>query len=364
MKRFISTFFIIVVLSMISIPFNTYAEDISNAESEYNEQLNDIMQQFDIELDASEIDSISISQIVERVVDHVGISKYSILKFLSKIIIVIVITVVLKSAGNSIINNTNDIYDSVCALTSAAVIAPELSKVFNDSIDAVRLIGSFISIFIPVYAGITAVSGGAVTAGVYDITVLTASELIVNLSKSFLIPLLTASTLLSVTGSAFNGFDMSSFVNFIKKMVTWFLTSAMLLFTGYISLKCTLAGKADGAATKTARFVISGLVPVVGGAVSDAYSTVRSSFSIIQGTVGSAACFGVILLIMPTVLQILTVRLVMWVGTAVSGLFDEGTMTKLLRSLDNTLSIVQSLLICYGMMFILCTAVIMNNTGG
>ena len=243
MKRFISTFFIIVVLSMISIPFNTYAEDISNAESEYNEQLNDIMEQFDIELDASEIDSISISQIVERVVDHVGISKYSILKLLSKIIIVIVITVVLKSAGNSIINNTNDIYDSVCALTSAAVIAPELSKVFNDSIDAVRLIGSFISIFIPVYAGITAVSGGAVTAGVYDITVLTASELIVNLSKSFLIPLLTASTLLSVTGSAFNGFDMSSFVNFIKKMVTWFLTSAMLLFTGYISLNVHLQEK-------------------------------------------------------------------------------------------------------------------------
>ena len=102
----------------------------------------------------------------------------------------------------------------------------------------------------------------------------------------------------------------------------------------------------------------------MGGAVSDAYSTVRSSFSIIQGTAGAAACFGVILLIMPTVLQIVTVRLVMWVGTAVSGLFDEGTMTKLLRSLDNTLSIVQSLLICYGMMFILCTAVIMNNTGG
>ena len=364
MKKIVITFFIIVLLSMISIPFNTYAEAINSAESEYHAELDDIMEQFDIEFDTSETDSITLKQFAERVVDHAGISKYRTLKLLSTIMIITLITAVLKSVGSGIVKNPTDIYGSVSTLTTAAVIAPELSQVFSHSIEAVRLSGSFISVFIPVYAGITAVSGGTVTAGVYDITVLTASELIVGLSNCFMMPLLTASTLLSITGSVFYGFDMSNLVNFLKKIITWFITSAMLLFTGYTSLKCSLAGKADGAATKTARFVISGLVPVVGGAVSDAYSTVRSSFGIIQGTVGTAACFGIILLLMPTVLQILAVRLVMWAGTAISGLFEEEPMTKLLRSLDSTLSIVQSVLICYGMMFILCTAVIMNNTGG
>ena len=363
MKKTAFIFLIIMLLFMISVPIKACAEKINDIEIEYNDQIDVVMDEYDIGIKAEEAKEVTISGMTDKIISKTDFSKRKAINLLVTIILVTVLTAILKTAGSGLIKNSSDIYSSVCTLTAAAVIAPELSRMFINGVNAVKLSGGFISAFIPVYAGITAVSGGAVTAGVYDITVLTASELIVNLSCSFLMPLLSAATLLSVTGSVCGNANFSGTVNIIKKAVTWLLTSAMLLFTGYTNLKCTLAGKADGAATKTARFIISGLVPVIGGAVSDAYTTVRSSLLVIQGTAGAAGNIAVILIIMPVLLQIVVFRLIMCAGAAVSDIFDEGGMTKLLRSFDSTLAIIQSVLVCYGMMFILCTAALMKNTG-
>ena len=352
MKKTAFIFLIIMLLFMISVPIKACAEKINDIEIEYNDQIDVVMDEYDIGIKAEEAKEVTISGMTDKIISKTDFSKRKAINLLVTIILVTVLTAILKTAGSGLIKNS-----------AAAVIAPELSRIFINGVNAVKLSGGFISAFIPVYAGITAVSGGAVTAGVYDITVLTASELIVNLSCSFLMPLLSAATLLSVTGSVCGNANFSGTVNIIKKAVTWLLTSAMLLFTGYTNLKCTLAGKADGAATKTARFIISGLVPVIGGAVSDAYTTVRSSLLVIQGTAGAAGNIAVILIIMPVLLQIVVFRLIMCAGAAVSDIFDEGGMTKLLRSFDSTLAIIQSVLVCYGMMFILCTAALMKNTG-
>ena len=363
MKKTAFILFIITLLFMISVPVKACAEDINDIVSEYNGQIDGVMDEYNIGIKAEEAKDLTISGITDRIINRTEISKHKAINLLVTIILVAILTAALKTAGSGLIKNSSDIYSSVCTITAAAVIAPELSKIFTNGVEAVKLSGGFISAFIPIYAGITAVSGGIATAGVYDITVLTASELIVDLSGSFLMPLLSAATLLSVTGSVCGSADFSGTVKIIKKAVTWLLTSAMLLFTGYTNLKCTIAGKADGAATKTARFIISGLVPVIGGAVSDAYSTVRSSLGIIQGTAGAAAIIALILILMPVLLQIVIFRLIMCAGAVFSEIFDEGGLTKLLRSFDSTLAIVQGVLVCYGMMFILCTAALMKETG-
>ena len=107
--------------------------------------------------------------------------------------------------------------------------------------------------------------------------------------------------------------------------------------------------------------MISGLVPVVGGAVTDAYATVRSSFDIVRGTVGAGGCIVMIIMILPPVLHILVYRAVIWAGEAAADIFGEEQMSGVLKSLDSGLAIAQTVLICYGMMFVLCTAILMQT---
>ena len=47
----------------------------------------------------------------------------------------------------------------------------------------------------------------------------------------------------------------------LKKLVTWILTTALLVFTIYLSIVRIISGSADSATVKVAKAAISGVVP-------------------------------------------------------------------------------------------------------
>ncbi|MCR5599374.1 MAG: stage III sporulation protein AE [Ruminococcus sp.] len=356
----IKVLIITILLLVFVCPLRASAEETG---AEVIERFDEILDDSEAGYSYSEVSGITFGSLVEKLRERVPDGGRQPLKLLGSILLVTVLCALVRSTGGSFINNADSIFNSVGALAAVMLILPHLLELFGRAVRAVELSGSFVAVFIPVFAGITAASGGLAAAGVYDISLLAASELIVQLSAGYLMPIVSASTVLSVTGSVFTKSDLSGIVRLIKKLITWGMTIVMTLFTGFLTLKCTLAGKMDGAATKTARLVISGFVPVVGGAVSDAYATVRSSFDIVRGTVGTGGCIAIVLLLLPTVVQILLMRVVMWTGSAAAELLGENSMKKLLGSLDSGLAIAQSVLVCYGVMFVLCTGIMMRSAG-
>lgn len=363
MKKTGASLIIIILLLLFSAPMTAYAVDEQEAKSEYSQQLDDILSDYDIETSSDEITSLTFGEFARELAARVKDSDNSPFKLLGTILLVTVLSALLKNTGSAVFHSTADIYGLVCVLTAVTVISPLLFAAFSQSVEAVTVSGGFISVFIPVFSGTAAASGQITSAAVYDIAVLAASELIVQLVSGFLMPVLSAAVMLSVTGSVFLRNDMSGIVQLLKKLITWGMTITMTIFIGFVTLKCSLAGKTDGAATKAARFVISGSVPVVGGAVSDAYAAVRSSFDLIRGTVGTIGCIAVLLIILPPVIQLMLFRFVMWIGSAAAELFGADHMKKLLSSFDSALAIAQSVLVCYGVMFVLCTGILIQTAG-
>ena len=364
MKRSLIIMLIAALLYMIMIPVDSSAEEMSDTADRYSIQLDDILADNDIAYSSDELSRISFKGFAEVISDSLGDTPFSSLKLLGKILLIIVITSVLKNAGGGMITKDCDIYGYICAISAVTLISEPLVAAFESVFEAVRRCGELVSVFIPVFCGITVACGCVTSAGLYDISVLAASEMIVWFSKSFIMPSVSISTMLSVTSCVSGEINFSGIVQLIKKVITWGMTVAMTLFTGFLTLKCTISGKADGAVTKTARFLISGSVPIVGGAVSDAYATVRSSFEIIRSTVGTAGCFAVAVIILPPLLNIIILRAVMWTVSAAAELFSEDSMSKLAKALDNGLAVAQSVLICYGLMFILSTGILLNISGG
>ena len=72
----------------------------------------------------------------------------------------------------------------------------------------------------------------------------------------------------------------------LKKVVTWILTTALLLFTVYLSVVRIVSGSADGATVKVAKAAISGVVPVVGGILSEVSETVMAGAGMLKNTIG------------------------------------------------------------------------------
>ena len=72
----------------------------------------------------------------------------------------------------------------------------------------------------------------------------------------------------------------------LKKTVTWALTTALLLFTIYLSAVRIVAGAADGTTVKVAKAAISGAVPVVGGIIAETAETVLAGAGMLKNTIG------------------------------------------------------------------------------
>lgn len=351
------------VLTFLSVsPLDCAAEDFSAQQSEMVEQVDELLEEYDLGGSADDLSGLSFGEIWAKVRESFAERVNAPAKMLGTLLIVVVFTAVVQSAGESMLSQspTSSLYSMICVLTAVTVITPQLLTVYSRTMTAITRTGGFISVFVPIFAAMTAVSGGLTSGGAYNVLILAASEAVVQLSVQFLAPLLSAATILAITGSAFPNASLDSISALLKKLVTWGLTVVMTLFTGFVSMKCTLSAKADGVATKAAKLMISGFVPVVGGAVSDAYATVRSSFDVIRTTVGAAGTVAIVLIMLPPILELLLFRAVMWIGAAAADVFSAAQLSKLMKGVDSALAIAQSVLVCYSVIFVICTGILMN----
>lgn len=125
-----------------------------------------------------------------------------------------------------------------------------------------------------------------------------------------------------------------------------------------------ISGSVDTAATKTTKYVIANFVPVVGSAVSDAYTTVRGSLQILRSTTGVVGIVSLCLLFLPPLIQLLFYRAVIAIGTAAVDLFGTKRLLRLLCGAQQALAIAFALLVCFGIMFVIATAIAMTIGSG
>lgn len=353
---------LVLIISLFAVfscitSFTAFAEE--NCYAEMSAELDDILSEFDLGFETADMETLSFENLWDRLWSVVSARLVTPVKVLSGIFLVIVLSTVTKSA----IDTTDEIYNIISVIASSAVIIPQIISVYENILVTIQRTGSFILVFVPVLSAISVASGGFTSAGICHMLLLGASEVIVKLSESYLMPILAVIASLGITGSVFPSTSLDSIVNLLKKTLTWAISVTMTLFSGFVTLKCTIAGRADGVAAKTAKMLVSGFVPIVGGAVSDAYSTVKGSFEVVGGTVGTAGIIAIALILLPIILEILVYRFVMWAGSAVADVFSADAMSKLLKSMDSGFAIAQCILICYSVIFILCSAILMKTFG-
>lgn len=347
------------VFAMISAK-NAYAEENEDYGAEITDELNELLEDYNIGFGTDDIGELSFGDLWDKLWSELAARIAAPMRILASIFIVIVFSAVTKSAEKK----SGDIYSMVCVMAAVTVTVPQLMTVYGEILHSIQLTGSFILVFVPIMSTVSAFCGGITTAGVCHMLLLGVSEVIVKLSESYLLPVLGVTAAMSVTGSIFPSSSLESLVELLKKAVTWGISITMTLFSGFVTLKCTITGKADGAAAKTAKMLVSNCIPIVGGAVSDAYSTVKGSFEVIGGTVGVAGIIGILMLLLPEILELFIYRGIMWIGKAAADVFSAEPISKLLKSLDSGFAIAQCVMISYSVIFILCTAILLSTFGG
>ena len=172
------------------------------------------------------------------------------------------------------------------ALSVTLAAAGSLDTLIGLGAQTMEDLSAFSQALLPTLAAATAASGAVTTATFQQVATVFLVDLFLRLVKGVLLPLvylyigvLTASTCLPEG-------PLGAIAAGVKKAATWLLTTPLIAFTVYLSVVRVVSGTADSARVKVAKAAISGVVPVVGGIISEVSETVLAGAGLLRGTIG------------------------------------------------------------------------------
>lgn len=109
-----------------------------------------------------------------------------------------------------------------------------------------------------------------------------------------------------------------------KKALSWGFGVIMGIFALIMGVQTSLACSADSVSVRTIKFALGRSIPLIGGAISEAVSTVSASLSLIKNTCGSVVIIAIILMLLPMLAKLFAKRITLWAASFFSSLLDLG----------------------------------------
>lgn len=187
---------------------------------------------------------------------------------------------------------------SVCGALCAAVTLFSPMASLLEQAARVTDAAVFLLAAVPVYAGLLFTAGNTVTAPTYGALSLTAANAVSVLSSAVLIPVLRVFLAFSVA-SAVTSFDLKRLTDALYKVIKWALVLAVTVYTGVLSVQTIVANSAEMAGGKAAKMLVSGAIPIVGSAFSDAFSVIVSGAALVKNGVGAFGLLASLAIFLP-----------------------------------------------------------------
>ncbi|OUQ21447.1 stage III sporulation protein AE, partial [Flavonifractor sp. An135] len=171
------------------------------------------------------------------------------------------------------------------ALTAAvavtAVAVSDVRSMVGLGREALDGMNQFSQVLLPTMAAAAAAGGAPSTAAARQLATVLFSDLLLTAIDEVLLPMVYAYVAVCAAHAALGNDGLKRLASLLKWGVTTALTAILLVFVGYLTVSGAIAGTADAMALKAAKMTISGMVPVVGGILSDAAGTLLAGAGVL-----------------------------------------------------------------------------------
>lgn len=253
---------------------------------------------------------------------------------------------------------------SFCAgLTCSLAVAETASGAVKLCSEYIETLSCVMTAMLPATEASLIASGCVTQASVSSTALMIYITLTENFMKFVLVPLGGALLALSFSFGSFEKVNISSALNSVKRVTMWLIGLFSLVFSFVLGVQNSLAKSADSLTMKTVRFAVGNSVPIVGGAVSDALTTVGASLTLVRRTVGGIGIVVILTVILPpiTVLALKKLALGLCAGTA--ELLECHKATSIIESVGATLSIFLAFSVLSAVFFIFYVTLFMSTAG-
>ena len=193
----------------------------------------------------------------------------------------------------------------VCVIASTVLLLGNSRSLITNGINTVSQLDDYSKLLLPAMTTALASTGAVSKSAMLYAGCTIFSAILTSAIKSAFLPMIYMYLAVCVADRAIGDAVFGSIKKLLKWLITWLLKLILYVFTGYIAVSGIITGSADAISLKATKITVSGMIPVVGGIISDASEAILVGASVLKNSIGIyglyaffAICIGPILKIM------------------------------------------------------------------
>ena len=376
MKKIILIFILILI-----IPTNALAETeeeiMASTQEKFNisgfiSQAQEYTGDFFEDMDLSDIfnqavqGKVNNQTIYKKIIKILGNEVSSNIKILISILVIIVIHGILKSITDSLDNsNVSQIIYFVQYILIVTLIMSNFTEIIKLIKETANNLVGFINLLMPLLLTLMVYTGNITTSSVLEPIVLFISNFIGNIIVDTLIPIVLIIVVFSIISKISDRVQVEKISKFLKSGVVWFLGIVLTIFVGVVSLEGTLSSSVDGVTAKTAKAVVSSVIPVVGKVLGDVVDSVLGCGVVLKNAVGVVGVIVIIGICILPVLKIATLSIMYSLASAVVQPVADDKIVKLLDEMSGVFKLLLAILCSLSVILIIGVTLVIkiSNSG-
>lgn len=249
-------------------------------------------------------------------------------------------------------------FSAICGAAACATVLWPIARCARQAYQAAEGVAVLMGSYVPAYAAVLAAEGRGATAASFGTVLLTAAELATWVLSRVTAPLINLSLGVGAIGALSEKSRMTALSATLSKLAGRILVVTVSLFTAFLSMQTMVAAPADTLGLRTVKLSLGSFVPLVGGALGEAFGTVTGCLAVLRSTLGMFGIAAAGVLILPSL-----IRCVLW--SAAVGLCKLSAdmlgvrpVTALLEAVGTAVRAMMGILLSMGVLVTVSTAVV------
>lgn len=326
--------------------------------ADYEQQLDDIVQDYDIEL----LSDFSLSDIADMVAEYLKEQSCYPLKIFFRISAIMLIF----SLSQALSNGATDVKvtDNICTLTVFITLLTPINSILTTVSENLFSVKNFMVTFLPVFSGITMASGEFTTSMVYSGFFLAAMTAVSQLCLNVIIPSVKLFVAIHISDTLSPHIRLESLGQFYVKAVKNLMKVSVSAICFMLTLQTTISQGKDTLAVKTGKILAGTAIPVIGSALQDAVSGVYAAMESIKGYAGAVGLSATVMIFIPSIIMLS----VYWLCTqrlcVVGDILGASTINKCVNGFTQAIELILAVIFLYMIMLIFSITIMIALTNG
>lgn len=252
-----------------------------------------------------------------------------------------------------------------CAsLVSAVMIFGMTNQILEITRVYLERICSVMNLLTPMMEVLYLAGGNLTEKAITTEAVMLGVTLVGNFTGQLLAPLTNLLFTLSCLAGVCSDVKIAGFTNGLRKLIMRLWQYGTLLFSFLLSVQSVLAKSADSLAAKTARFAIGSFIPVAGGVIAEAFSTLKEGVGVLRNAAGIGGIIVILLLLIPGIVPLILYKCSLGIAETAADALNLGRMRSMLGDVHGIVDMLFAFVLYTSLMFVLAIIVFTKSQVG